>query len=58
MASERLEKVQETLDRLMLESDRIQQVQLAINEWDKLPEILNEFSDTIKDIGPNPYKGF
>ena len=42
----------------MLESDRIQQVQLAINEWDKLPEILNEFSDTLKDLGPNPYKGF
>ncbi len=58
LASERLEKVQETLDRLMLESDRIQQVQLAINEWDKLPEILNEFSDTLKGFGPNPYKGF
>jgi quinone-modifying oxidoreductase subunit QmoB len=42
----------------MLESDRIQQVQLAINEWDKLPEILNEFSDELKDLGPNPYKGF
>jgi len=58
MASERLGKVQETLDRLMLESDRVQQVQLAINEWDKLPQILNDFSDELKELGPNPYKGF
>jgi quinone-modifying oxidoreductase subunit QmoB len=58
MANERLGKVQETLDRLMLESERIQQVQLAINEWDKLPEILDEFSEELKEIGPNPYKGF
>ncbi len=58
MANERLGKVQETLDRLMLEADRVQQVQLAINEWDKLPQILDEFSEALKELGPNPYKGF
>jgi quinone-modifying oxidoreductase subunit QmoB len=58
MASERLGKVQETLSRLMLEADRVQQVQLAINEWDKLPQILDEFSEKLKELGPNPYKGF
>lgn len=58
MANERLGKVQETLDRLMLEAERIEQVQLAINEWDKLPGILEEFSKKIEDIGENPYKGF
>lgn len=58
MANERLGKVQETLDRLMLESERVEQVQLAINEWDKLPGILAEFSKKIEDIGDNPYKGF
>jgi len=58
MANERLGKVQETLDRLMLEAERIDQVQLPINEYDKLPEILNQFVDKIKEIGPNPFKGF
>lgn len=58
MANERLGKVSETLDRLMLESDRVHQVQLAINEWDKLPQILDEFSEKLKGLGPNPYKGF
>ncbi|GBE00142.1 dihydrolipoamide dehydrogenase [bacterium BMS3Abin07] len=58
MANERLGKVQETLDRLMLESERVAQVQLAINEYDKLPQILNDFVEKIREIGPNPFKGF
>ncbi len=58
MANERLGKVQETLSRLMLEADRVEQVQLAINEYDRLPEILDEFIEKVKEIGPNPYKGF
>ncbi|NTU53645.1 MAG: hydrogenase iron-sulfur subunit [Chlorobiaceae bacterium] len=58
MANERLGKVQETLSRLMLESERVEQVQLSINDWDKLPGILEQFSKKIEDIGDNPYKGF
>jgi len=58
VANERLGKVQETLDRLMLEAERVQQVQLAINEWDNLPQILDDFSERLKELGPNPYKGF
>ena len=58
MASERLGKVQETLSRLMLEAERVEQVQLAINEWDQLPKILADFSERLKQFGPNPFKGF
>ncbi|NTV67105.1 MAG: hydrogenase iron-sulfur subunit, partial [Chlorobaculum sp.] len=58
MANERLGKVQETLSRLMLEADRVEQVQLAINEWDKLPGILEAFAKKVEDLGENPYKGF
>ncbi len=58
MANERLGKVQETLDRLMLEAERVEQVQLAINDWEKLPGIINEFVEKIDEIGENPYKGF
>jgi len=42
----------------MLEADRIGQIQLAINEWDKLPQILDDFYKRVEEIGPNPYKGF
>lgn len=57
-ANERLGKVQETLSRLMLESERVTQVELAMNEWDKLPQILDDFAEQLKQFGPNPFKGF
>jgi quinone-modifying oxidoreductase subunit QmoB len=31
--------------------------QVAISEFDKLPQIINEFVDRVKEIGPNPFKG-
>ncbi len=58
LADRRLENVKETLQRLQLESERIQLTQLAINEYDKLPVLINEFMEQIREIGPNPYKGF
>lgn len=58
LAKYRLEKVQETLNRLQLESDRIQVHQLSINEYDKIPEIVNSMVETIDKFGLNPFKGF
>jgi quinone-modifying oxidoreductase subunit QmoB len=58
LANYRLGKVQETLDRLMLESERVQMHQLSINEYEKLPEIFKDFMETIDQVGPNPFKGF
>ncbi|MFH1859786.1 MAG: hydrogenase iron-sulfur subunit, partial [bacterium] len=58
LAGIRLSKVKESLDRLRLESDRVKMVQLAINEYDQLPGIFNEFMETMERVGPNPFKGF
>jgi quinone-modifying oxidoreductase subunit QmoB len=58
LAERRLENVKETLQRLQLEPERLQLVQLAINESDKLPALINGFVDRIRELGPNPYKGF
>ncbi len=58
LANRRLENVKETLTRLQLESERIQVTQLAINEYGKLPVLINDFMDRIREMGPNPYKGF
>jgi quinone-modifying oxidoreductase subunit QmoB len=58
LAEIRLSKVAETLDRLALESDRVQLVQLQISEYPELPRIINEFSEKLDEVGPNPYKGF
>ncbi|MFQ3573180.1 MAG: FAD-dependent oxidoreductase [Thermodesulfovibrionales bacterium] len=58
LANYRLGKVQETLGRLQLESERVQMVQLAIDEYDQVPRIISEFVERVKEIGPNPFKGF
>jgi quinone-modifying oxidoreductase subunit QmoB len=56
LAEIRSSKVQETLDRLMLESDRVQVHQLQIDEYEKLPKIFDDFMEVIEKVGPNPYK--
>ncbi|MBU1073501.1 hydrogenase iron-sulfur subunit, partial [bacterium] len=58
LADRRMTNVQETLDRLTLESDRVRIVELARNEYARIPEIFDEFLETIEEVGPNPYKGF
>jgi quinone-modifying oxidoreductase subunit QmoB len=58
LANYRMTKIQETLDRLVLESERIRVEQVEISDYRRLPELLDEFLETIKEIGPNPYKGF
>jgi quinone-modifying oxidoreductase subunit QmoB len=58
LAARRLINVKETLQRLQLEPERLQLTQLAINEWDKLPELFTSFVDRMRELGPNPYKGF
>ncbi|MEW5706742.1 MAG: hydrogenase iron-sulfur subunit [Actinomycetota bacterium] len=58
LANYRMGKVQETLNRLVLESDRVQLLQLSIDEYDKIPSIIGEFMEKLQEIGPNPYKGF
>jgi quinone-modifying oxidoreductase subunit QmoB len=58
LANRRLENVKETLQRLQLESERISLVQLGIDESGRVPEVIDQFMARIREIGPNPYKGF
>ena len=58
LANTRLSKVSETLDRLALESDRVQFVEVGITDYDKIPQIVDDFMKTIDEVGPNPYKGW
>jgi len=58
LANKRMENVKETLQRLMLEPERVKLVEVSISDYDRLPEIINEFVEEIRKVGPNPYKGF
>lgn len=58
LANTRMSKIKETLDRLVLESDRIRLEQISIDDYHRVPGILEEFSARLEELGPNPYKGF
>jgi len=58
LANRRLENVKETLQRLQLEPERIKLVQVSLDEYGRAPAIINEFAARIRELGPNPYKGF
>lgn len=57
LTEKRGENIQETLDKMMLESERIKTVFLEINEYDKIPEIINDYVEEIELVGMNPFKG-
>lgn len=58
LATTRMSKAQETLDRLQLESERILVESAAINDYKRLPELINQFAVKLGEMEPNPYKGF
>ena len=58
LANVRFSKIGETLNRLQLESERVNMMQVAISEYDKLPDMINTFVARVKEIGHNPFKEF
>ncbi len=58
LASIRMKKIGEALASLALENERVAQFEIAIDEYDKLPQIVNDFVASIEEMGPNPFKGF
>lgn len=58
LAEYRMSKIAETLQRLVLEPERIRVEQLAIDEYVKLPQLVDDFMETLAGFDPNPYKGF
>jgi quinone-modifying oxidoreductase subunit QmoB len=58
LASIRMRKIGEALVSLALEEERVAQFDLAIDEFDKVPQLIDEFAAKIEELGPNPFKGF
>lgn len=58
IANKRMENIGDTLSTLGLESERCAAEQVAITDYDKIPQILNDFVEEIVEMGPNPFKGF
>ena len=58
LAEYRMENVKETLERLTLESERVRILEIARDEYARIPEIFEEFAEKIEEVGANPYKGW
>jgi len=50
--------IREKLKQLALEEERVRLEQLSIADFERLPEIINDFAAQIEEIGMNPFKGF
>lgn len=58
LASIRMKKIGEALASLALENERVAQFEVAIDDYDKVPKMINDFVESIEALGPNPFKGF
>jgi quinone-modifying oxidoreductase subunit QmoB len=58
LMAKRGENIREKLKQLALEEERVRLEQLTIDDFDRLPEIVNEFAEEIEEMGMNPFKGF
>jgi quinone-modifying oxidoreductase subunit QmoB len=58
LADIRVKKIGEALASLALEEERVAQYEVAIDDYDKIPKIINDFVEEIEALGPNPFKGF
>lgn len=58
IANKRMENIGDTLKTLGLEPERCAATQVAITDYDKIPQIVNDFVEQVVEMGPNPFKGF
>jgi quinone-modifying oxidoreductase subunit QmoB len=58
LADIRIKKIGDALQSLALEDERVAQFQVAIDEYDKIPQIIDDFVGVVEGLGPNPFKGF
>jgi len=56
LSETRGENFQETLETMMLEPERIKTEFVEITDYYKITEIINEYVETIEEIGLNPFK--
>ena len=50
--------IREKLKQLALEEERVRLVELSIAEFERLPQVIDEFAAKIVEMGPSPFKGF
>jgi len=54
----RSKNIQEHLESMAMENERVALHQFQISEYDKLPEIFDAMAEVVEEVGMNPFKGF
>ena len=57
LAEYRMGNVREKLKQLVLEEERVEMHEISITDYNKIPQIMDDFLETVNTAGPNPYKG-
>ena len=57
ICNRRMQNIAETLNRLGVQPERVEQLEVAIDEYDKVPAMIDGFVARITALGPNPFKG-
>ncbi len=57
LANTRGDNIREKLEKMAMEEERVQLHQLQISDYERLPQIFDEFAEVIEEIGMNPFKG-
>ena len=58
LAHERMSKIDDTLEQLQLEPERVRAYEIEITDLDRVPQLINDYAAKIDEIGMNPFKGF
>ncbi|QGY39901.1 hydrogenase iron-sulfur subunit [Pseudodesulfovibrio cashew] len=59
LCNRRKENIAESLGRLGVEPERVEQYEVSIDMYDKVPALIDEFVENITtNFGPNPFKGY
>jgi len=57
LAAQRSDNIGETLKKMSMENERVQLFQLEISEYQRIPQIFEEFLEVVEEFGMNPFKG-
>ena len=58
LAHDRMSKIDDTLEQLQLETQRVVTHEVEITDVSRVSQLINEYAQTIDEIGLNPFKGF
>ncbi len=58
MAHYRMSKIDDTLQQLQLEVERVETYEVEITDIQRAPKLIDDYVNRVNEIGMNPFKGF